>query len=169
MRATAIDRRLTMRVLQIWKGLAPGPGLPRRSQVDPRLFGADWPNCLLLDVDPAPERSRIAYVGDKLRDSSWPPFERQCLAECVSGTLLHLATSKLSAVLENTAPVSFGGSALHGETSILYRAILMPLAEQGTVIDGILGAVSYREVSLADGIVSLPLEAAAPGFVGDDA
>ncbi|MGH7087900.1 MAG: hypothetical protein ACREFQ_03280 [Stellaceae bacterium] len=169
MRSTAIDRRLTMRVLQIWRRLARGPMLPRRSQVDPRLFGADWPNCLLLDVDPVPEHSRIAYVGDKLRDSSWPPFERQCLAECVSGTLLHLTTSKLSIVLENAAPVSFGGSALHGETSILYRAILLPLAEHGMHIDGIIGAVSYREVSLANGVESLPLDAAVPGFVADDA
>jgi hypothetical protein len=161
MNAAAVERRLTMRILQIWKGLAHPPDLPRRSQIDPRLFGADWGNCLLIDVDPKPEQSRIAFVGDRLRDTAWPPFDRQCLSECVSGTLLHLATSKLPLVLENMAPVSFGGPAVHGETPILYRAILLPLAEQGSVIDGILGAVNYRELPLSEGLGAMPGQVAA--------
>lgn len=152
----ATERRLTMRVLQIWKEMSHPPDLPRRSRIDPRLFGADWSNCLLIDVDPFPERSRVAFVGERLRDTSWPPFDRQCLTECVSGTLLHLAASKLSLVLEHVAPVSFGGPGMHGETPILYRAILLPLAEQGAVIDGVLGAVSYRELSLSEGVAAMP-------------
>lgn len=165
MKSAPLDRRLTMRVLQIWKALSPSSVLPRRSQIDPRLFGADWANCLLIDVDPVPERSRIAYVGDCLRDTSWPPFERQCLSDCVAGTLLHLATAKLPVVIDNAAPVGFGGSALHGEAAILYRAILLPLAEQGSVIDGVLGAVNYRELSLAEGLAPVPDQVLEPAAV----
>lgn len=164
MTSAALDRRMTMRVLQIWKGLSQSASLPRRSQIDPRLFGPDWANCLLIDIDPVPERSRMAFIGDNLRDTSWPPFDRQCVNDFVAGTLLHLATSRLSLVLENAAPVSFGGSALHGEGPILYRAILLPLGEQGRVIDGVLGAVNYRELSLSEGLVTLE-GAAATGRV----
>jgi hypothetical protein len=146
----ATDRRLTMRVLARWRALAEGRRFPRRSQLDPQLFGQDWSNCLLIDVDPRMEQSRLAFVGDDLRDPAWPHFERQRIAECLTDTLLQLATSKIPEVLARAAPVGFGGPATYNEAPILYRAILLPLSEGGQEIDGMLGAVSYREVSERD-------------------
>ena len=64
------ERRLTTRVLTVWKKIA-GKGFPKRSQVDPRAFGSEWGYCLLIDVDPKPERSRFAFVGANLRDPKW--------------------------------------------------------------------------------------------------
>jgi len=146
----ATDRRLTMRVLARWRALAEGRRFPRRSQLDPQLFGQDWSNCLLIDVDPQMEQSRLAFVGDALRDPAWPPFERQRIAECLTDTLLQLATSKIPDVIVRGAPIGFGGPATYNEAPILYRAILLPLSEGGQEIDGMLGAVSYREVSERD-------------------
>ena len=146
MRPQTVDRRLTMRVLAQWRSLAQGRRFPRRSQVDPQLFGQDWSNCLLIDVDPLTDHSRLAFVGDGLRDPVWPPFERQRVSECLNNTLLQLATSKIPEVLARSTPVGFGGPATHNDAQILYRCILLPLCEGGAVIDGILGAVNYREV-----------------------
>jgi hypothetical protein len=150
MRPETTDRRLIMRVLATWKKIAGERAFPRRSQIDPRLFGRDWSHCVLVDIDPALDRSRLAYVGDTLRDPSWPPFERQCSADFLDGSLLQLATAQISVVLARGVPISFGGSAVHDEGPILYRSILLPLSEDGAAIDGVLAAVNYREVAAPD-------------------
>ena len=142
------ERRLTTRVLTIWKKLA-GHGFPKRSQVDPRDFGSDWAHCMMIDVDKVAANSRFSHVGNALRDSTWPTFDRQCVSECLEGSLLELVTRHIGRVAEKKKPVSFGGSASHEDGDILYRTILLPLSEAGSKIDGILAAVAYREVSVA--------------------
>lgn len=140
------EHRLVMRMLTKWRALVGPDGFPRRSQIDPLDFGEDWPHCFLVDVDPVPERSRFAFVGANLVDPSWPIFERQCVADCGEGTLLHVATSNIGRVTAKRAPVSIGGAALHFEVPILYRSILLPLSERSGSVDGILGAANFREI-----------------------
>jgi hypothetical protein len=153
---TASDRRLTTRVLAVWKGIAAN-GFPRRSQIDPRDFGADWSNCLMIDLDPVASRSRFSHVGNALRDPTWPTFDRQSVAECLEGTLLELIARHIPQVTAKRKPIDFDGSAIHDDGDILYRTVLLPLSETGKVIDGVLAAIVYREVSVAE---ALPLHAA---------
>jgi hypothetical protein len=126
--------------------------LPRRAQIDPRDFGTDWANCLLIDLDPVPARSRFAHVGDNLRDPTWPTFDRQTVGECLEGSLLELVTKHIPRLTVKKKPVSFGGAAVHNENDILYRTILLPLGENGGHMDGILAAVGYRDVAVAQEI-----------------
>jgi hypothetical protein len=144
------ERRLTARVHAVWKKLA-GTGLPRRSQIDPADFGVDWANCLMIDVDQVPERSRFAYVGISLRDPTWPTFDRQCISECLDGSLLELVTRHVSRVAVTRNPISFGGPAMHDETSIVYRTVLLPLSETGERVDGVLCAIAFRELVVSTG------------------
>jgi hypothetical protein len=155
-----IDRRLVVRVHNVWKKIA-GERAPRRSQIDPREFGVDWSSCVLVDLDPVPSRSRFSHVGDTLRDPTWPVFDRQPVSECLEGTLLELITRHIPRLAVKKKPVSFGGSAMHNENDILYRTILLPLSENGEQVDGILAAVAYREVTAEQEIpVSDPRRAA---------
>jgi hypothetical protein len=151
------ERRLTTRVHAVWKKIA-GGGYPRRSQIDPRDFGTDWSNCMMIDLDQVTARSRFAYLGNALRDPTWPTFDRQAISECLDGTLLELVTRHIQRVTVKKQPVSFGGSARHDESEILYRTVLLPLSEHGDRIDGILAAIAYREVTVAE---ELPLTEAA--------
>jgi hypothetical protein len=144
------ERRLTARVHAVWKRLA-GSGLPRRSQIDSADFGLDWANCLMIDVDEVPERSRFSYVGIALRDPTWPTFDRQCISECLDGSLLELVTRHVARVAMTRNPISFGGQAVHDETAILYRTVLLPLSETGERVDGVLGAIAFREIQLPTG------------------
>ncbi|HKW53327.1 MAG TPA: PAS domain-containing protein [Stellaceae bacterium] len=146
------EHRLVMRVLARWRALADGRGLPRRSQIDPRAFGEDWRHCLLIDLDPRPERSRLAFVGEGLRDPSWPTFERQSIADCQKDSLLHLATAYIARVAAKGVPISSGGVGIHEGVPIVYRSILLPLSEGGGKIDGLLGAANYREIPVAEEI-----------------
>jgi hypothetical protein len=148
------EQRLTMRILAVWRSLCQGSMLPRRSQINPLAFGADWSNCLLIDLDPKLERSRLSYVGNNLRDPSWPPLDRQTLSECDDGTLLHAALSYASRVLAKGVPISTGGVVPHEGEPIVYRSILLPLAEANGRIDGLLGAASYRVVSVTEEVHS---------------
>ena len=141
-----------MRVLARWRALADGCGLPRRSQIDPRAFGEDWRHCLLIDLDPRAERSRLAFVGQRLRDPSWPTFERQSIADCQKDSLLHLVTSYIARVAAKGVPISTGGVGMHHGAPIVYRSILLPLSEGGGKIDGLLGAANYREIPVAEEI-----------------
>ena len=152
------ERRLTTRVLTQWKKIA-GKGFPKRSQVDPRAFGADWGHCLMIDLDDVPANSRFSHVGNALRDSTWPTFDRQSVSECLEGSLLELITRHIGRVMENKKPISYGGPACHEDGDILYRTILLPLSETGDKIDGILAAVGYREVTVVHEI-PLPEHAA---------
>jgi hypothetical protein len=139
------DRRLVMRVLSQWREMAGGRGVPRRSQIDPQPFGQDWSNCLLIDVDPEPSQSRLAFIGERLRDPTWPTFDRQCIAECAEHTLLHSAASHIDRVIAEREGLA-EGVGLHIGTPVLYRSILLPLSEDGRRIDGVLGAVNCREI-----------------------
>ena len=146
MAADQAERRLTNRVLRVWKALATD-GFPSRAQIDPTAFGADWGQCLMIDIAPELRRSRFSYVGSALRDASWPTFDRQCLAECLDGSLLELVTRHVPRLLQANKPVTAGGPAVHEETNILYRTILLPLSENGQHVDGVLAAVGYREIA----------------------
>lgn len=146
------EQRLILRVLAQWRALCRDGALPRRSQIDPRHFGTDWRFCLLIDVDPQPERSRFAYVGESLRDPSWPPLERQSLAECQDNTLLHLTTCYLARVVGKAVPISTGGVGLHEGVPIVYRSILLPLSEGIGRIDGLLGAANYRDIPVTEDV-----------------
>ena len=149
------EQRLVLRVLARWRSLCNGAALPRRSQIDPQLFGQDWSNCLLIDIDPKLERSRFAAVGENLRDPNWPTLERQSLAECQESTLLYVATSYAARVLAKGVPISTGGVGLHEGQPIVYRSILLPLAEGQGRIDGMLGAANFREIPVTEEIHSL--------------
>jgi hypothetical protein len=152
MEARHSEQRLIMRVLAQYRGLCRGTGLPRRAQINPALFGRDWANCLLIDLDPQVEASRFAYIGDKLGDPTWPAFERQTLADCGENTLLHVATAYVARVLARRLPISRGGIGLHQDTPIVYRSILLPLSESGAAIDGLLGAANFREIPVTEEI-----------------
>ena len=145
------ERRLTTRVHAVWKKIA-GTSFPRRSQIDPTEFGTDWAHCLMIDLDQVPARSRFAHVGNALRDPTWPTFDRQSVSDCLEGTLLELVTRHIPRVTVTKKPIIFGGSAVHDNSTILYRTVLLPLSETGDRIDGLLGAIAYREISVAEQI-----------------
>jgi hypothetical protein len=148
------EQRLTMRVLSTWRTLCRGTLPPRRSQIDPMLFGSDWANCMMIDVDPDLERSRLAYVGSKLRDTSWPPLDRQTLSECEAGTLLHAMLAYAPKMLTKGLPISTGGVVDYEGEPVVYRSILLPVGETSARVDGLLAAASFRVISVEEEIHS---------------
>jgi hypothetical protein len=143
------ERRLTTRVLEKWKTLAQDGRLPRRAEVVPETFGKDYPNCLLIELAPDLTSSHVLYVGDVLLPDG-PPEARPLLSDHPENSLLRLATAKISAVVAKRAPVTFGGTGVRNVTAILYRAILLPLSDDGETIDHVIGAINFKEISAVE-------------------
>jgi hypothetical protein len=152
MKLQVIDRRLVKRILARWQEIADEGQFPRRSQIGPHVFGEDWAHCFIVDLDPTLNRSRLSFIGETIRDPAWPSGVEQRVADCQDGTLLKFAVTRIPALLKRRAPINFGGYEVHGEGHIVYRSILLPLAEDGKTIDGVLAAISHREAAADRGL-----------------
>src|SRR4051812_1050919 len=141
-----LERRLTARVEKAWRSWG-GSSYPRRCDIDRAKFGNDWDFCFIVDLSDSITDSRFSYVGAALKEPGSPILERQRISESPVGSLLQLAAKEIGKVKELKQPVVKSGRAVHEEVEILYRAVLLPLSENGLVVDGVLGAIGYREVA----------------------
>jgi len=127
------ERRLVWRVLRHWKEIADGGRFPRRDEIDPWLRGEDGANCLLIAVGWSIELSHLIVVGVNLAG-----------ALCATDTLAGVLLSSVPQVVSSRRGLMIEGVAtLRGE-GIRYRAVLLPLSENGATIDHVLGAMNYR-------------------------
>jgi hypothetical protein len=125
------ERRLVWRVLRHWKVIADSGLFPRRYEIDSWMRGEDGANCLLIVVEWSIELSHFIVVGVNL-----------AVALCPTGTLL----SRVRQVVSSRRGLMIEGVAtLRGE-GIRYRAVLLPLSEDGATIDHVLGAMNYRSL-----------------------
>jgi hypothetical protein len=130
------ERRAILRIHAVWQRLA-AHRLPGRSALDPNEFGGDWSSCMIVPI-----------VGEngKPRSFSEKGFDPNIPSQRLAYTLLSLAQHHISRVLATGQAVGFGGAAQHDGNDILYRIVLLPLAEDGAQIDALLVGVTYREV-----------------------
>ncbi|HEY5208586.1 MAG TPA: hypothetical protein VIJ78_11210 [Pseudolabrys sp.] len=163
----ADERRLTTRMIATWKTVSQAKGLPRRADLRPETFGADAPHCFYLALDAALPQSRLLYVGDRLRPAVWAPETHRRLTDYLENSLVRLTAAKIPAALAKGGPISFGGTGVRDVTAILYRAILLPLADDGETIDCFVGAINFRDISAVQeyGEEPMPPPPAAPDRV----
>jgi hypothetical protein len=153
------ERRLTSRVLGIWNALPRDHDLPRRSALIPDALGRDSADCLLVAIDAVLARSRLIYIGEMLRNPAWSAGQPQDLLAYAAGSLVRLAAAKIPAIVAKRAPITFGGTGVHDDKAILYRTILLPLSEDGEIIDHVIGAINFREIADSE---EHPLDEAGP-------
>lgn len=153
------ERRLTSRVLAIWNALPREGDFPSASTLPQDAFGKDCPNCVLVATDKVLVRSRVLYAGETLRNPAWSPDEPQVLLDYAEGSLVRLAAAKIPAVIAKRGPITFGGTGSHDDKAMLYRAILLPLSEDGAEIDHVIGAINFRTLA---GTEDYPVEEPGP-------
>jgi len=138
----APEKRLVLRMLDIWRRARKEAPLPHASDVTVADVGADAPNVYLIDVlDPA--GPRFLYVGSALQ-SPGAPTQGTLVAECSDETVLTLTSRYWREIVERHVPVTRGGVGRHGGHSVLYRSILMPLTDESGRISTLMGAVNWR-------------------------
>ncbi|HEX4111930.1 MAG TPA: hypothetical protein VH020_05290, partial [Stellaceae bacterium] len=147
----ADERRLTTRMTAKWSALSRDGRLPRHADLDLGAFGKDAANCVVIATTGAEiAAAKLIHVGELLRNDAWSPERQQIVADYQANTLLRLTTAKIAAVIAKRGPVIFGGTGVRDVSAILYRAILLPLSDDGETIDHILGAVNFREITAVE-------------------
>jgi hypothetical protein len=127
------ERRLVGRVLRHWEKFVDGGRFPRRDEIDLWLRGEDGKNCLLIALESPIELSHFVVVGLNL-----------AVALCSTDTLAGVLLSRASRVASARRGVMIEGGATLRGADILYRSVLLPIAEDGVTIDHVLGATNYR-------------------------
>jgi hypothetical protein len=129
------ERRLVWRVLQHWKEISDRRRFPRRDEIDPWLQEKDGANCLLIAVESPIELSHFAVVGVNL-----------AIALCPTDTLAGVLLLQVPRVVSARRGLMIEGEATLRGADIIYRALLLPLSEDGLAIDHVLGATNYRSL-----------------------
>lgn len=134
-----------------WKAAAIGGWLPSRADFVPERMGKDYPNCLLIEIASDLPRSRVIHAGEIVAGSASDGVTDQAsLSEYPANSLPRLATAKIGAVLTKRAPITFGGTGVRDATAVLYRAVLVPLADDGKTITHVLAAINFKEISVVE-------------------
>lgn len=165
--ARIVERRLTSRVLAVWRELCPGAGiLPHISELSESAFGADWWWCLTLDLGPdGSERdggdAEIGHLGRGIVEltEAGSALVGQTLAHIVrSGTetLLIAAMQQLGVALERRVPVIQGGEVEFRGLTFLYRSALLPFAGDSGNIELLIGAFNGRQVATSPSQTVVP-------------
>jgi len=143
-----IERRLVLRLLQYWRGLGDVDALPSEADIDPKAIPDMWPHCAVLDVAGNETDPEIAFVGPALAESAGTDLTGRKLSQAPANTLVAKGLSYYGQVLVKRVPITFGGEFTDQRgVKILYRSIILPLSEDGTNLNRLLGAANCREVT----------------------
>jgi len=141
------ERRLVSRVLRHWHDMAVGQRFPSRGQIDPWLVGDDWASCALIELAPELARSTIVVAGANLLPPNHQALDGKSIAACPPQSLLATLIQYLPRFQPNGGPLSVCGTAGHGPGPVLFRAVLLPLSDDGGAhIDSVLAAANFREL-----------------------
>jgi hypothetical protein len=140
------ERRLVSRIVRYWRELGLRGSFPSKRQVDPWLVADDWASCALVAIQGERETPTFITVGEDLLAAPGERLDARAIDACASDTVLGVALAKLTTVLSKRAPLTIGGAATHLGKPVLYRSILLPLAEDGNRIDSVLIAANYRRI-----------------------
>lgn len=136
------EQRLVSRVLRHWTERCAGKRFPSKDDIALSL-GDDGRNCMLVRIDPELERSTFVSVGENLSRQG-ESLDGSPISACPRGTLLGVTLRYLSRFQPDGGPLSVTGSAPHLGEPVLFRSVLLPLADDGTSIDHILCAINFR-------------------------
>lgn len=143
-----MERKLVLRILQYWRGLCDTDTIPSESAIEPKTIPDMWPHCAVLDVSGKETDPEIVFVGTNLSATAGVELSGKRLSQAPADTLLSKGLSYYGQVLVKKVPITFGGEFVdHRGVKILYRSIILPLSDDGTNINRLLGAANCREVT----------------------
>ncbi len=138
------ERRLVLRLLDYWRGIAGDRSYPSMNDVHSDDMSDMWPFCFILDVDDNRKDPILRYVGKELAECYGETCENLRISELRKDSLLDRATLYVAEALRKGVPISYGDSfkGPNGE-SVLCRSIMLPLSDNDETISLILGGANY--------------------------
>jgi hypothetical protein len=139
----ANEQRLVFRVFRHWTTWSATKRFPSKDDIDVSLLGDDGEYCMLVQLAAELDQSVFVAVGENLLRHG-DSLDGRPIAACPKGTLLGTMLRYLPRFRPDGGPLSIAGSATHLDEPVLFRSILLPLADDGTSIDHVLGAANFR-------------------------
>ena len=139
--APSADRRLTRRLVDAWARAARGQ-FPSWEAMQGADLGDDWDWVFAVDLEKSVGFPFFIFLGDCLAKLSDVHLSGE---DGWTITLLDKATADIYAAVASEAPhYRDDAVTLCDGRQLLFRSVTAPLAEDGTVISHIIGAVSGR-------------------------
>jgi hypothetical protein len=95
-------------VLRLWVEVARGGRFPRRDQIEPRMLGEDWVNCLVIAVQSPIQLSHFVAVGENLSFAHCP---NDSLAGVLLSHLPQVLSERRCLMIEGRASTSANSAA----------------------------------------------------------
>jgi PAS domain len=144
------ERRLTGRALLYWWTLKGDAAFPRHSALpldsqEVKKGEGLWPNIFTVSLPQNPDDSSFVYCGSALAEVSGIDCTGRRAAQCLPSPLWDKFRYVFEAAKESMKPLTASGRfEASGGRIALYRAIVLPLSEDGNAIDHLLGAISFK-------------------------
>jgi len=136
------ERRLVGRLLTYWHSLCEGRSFPRLQDLDPEYIGDDWRWSFILKTGDHRDFPNFAYLGPEIAKYSGIFLTGQ---DTFTNTLLDVATHKLERVFREGCPLLMEDIVTcYDGQRLMFRAVLLPLSDDGHSINYVLGAANGR-------------------------
>lgn len=138
---------MVLRLLSHWRQWCGDSQFPSFTDVNPVEMAEIWDYCFVLDFVGHEDDPIVRTVGDKLQQYMPEPVRNCLLSDLPPRTLIENAAGYYQEILSRGVPISRGGEFVKFDgMKVLYRSIIMPMSDDGTVVSGLLGAANCREV-----------------------
>ena len=140
------ERRLVLRILEHWRAARGARRAPTLDDLALDHAPELWENAFLLAVR---EDGGMVFtaVGEVFQSYSPVRLVGVALAELPPDSLVAHFASFAGEVLARVVPITCGGQIpATGEPVVLYRSIVLPVADADGRISALLGAANWREV-----------------------
>ncbi len=138
----ATERRLVGRMLAYWHLLCQGRSYPRLKDLDVEAIGDDWRWAFILDTESHRDFPNFRYLGPALAKYSGIFLAGE---DAFTSTLLDVATHKLDCVFRDGSPLLLEDVVTRFDgRRLMFRAVLLPLSDDGKHINFVLGAANGR-------------------------
>jgi len=142
------ERRMVLRLLEFWRAAKGEASFPAQAQLDEAAMPELYPFCIVLDVSRDPTDPVVVAAGRTISSYAAASLMGRPVSRFEPNTLPFQAVAYLAEVLRKGVPVSRGGSYVDERgVPILYRSIVVPLAQDGETVTALLAAANCREVA----------------------
>ena len=144
------ERRLTGRALLYWWALKGDHPFPRHSDLpldsdEARKGEGLWPNFFTVAIGSTVQASTFAYCGSAVAEMCRREPAERLVSECVPSPLWDKLASVFDTAVATMKPLTASGRFIAPNNRLaLYRSIVLPLSEDGTAVDHLLGALNFK-------------------------
>jgi hypothetical protein len=146
-RSDGVERRANSRALRYWQELAGSRRFPSRSQITQQGATDLWDHLFIVEVTANPADYRFVMAGDILRTALGRDPTGEKVSEVLPGGMGTRTLFLHQAAVGLKGPVDDAAKWMREDgVEVLYRSILLPLSDDGSTVNALLGAFSFRPV-----------------------